>query len=1247
MNNYKNHFLSILICLSCLLTYQPRAKAQLYEGIEVNSQLFTDNIWFFGQSWTGSGCPGVSFIKNDQNQWVAQNYSGKGQVVSWENSLSVSTPSCDGGFIFYTSNNKIYNSNHAPMSGNPVNLGTGTFYGNNSVADGLAACYIGNNKYFLFSNTTCYWNTIGLKYYLIDMSEDGGLGKITFAGDIEVSGMSESIEIIPVANSENEYWLVYHYLASNQMRVRKVTPSGVSTTIHASITNSNTNATLTNNGSFLLKSSPKYNMLALSIFTDKKIRLYDFNPVNGSISEKTIFSTAGHVPGSLYGIEFSPNGKYIYFASYSTSTTNSANHKIYQYDIQSNSVVGSFFYTTASITGNLGSGMKRGPNGKIYVSRAQTKYLGIIETPDLPTTDASFKYTLNGLDLTTSYDNLPLSTGITPPAKDPTNITVPPTTNPDVATTTNTMAVTVSVLDNDTHNNGNALHISSAFFTDPAKSTQGTVTIDATKTKVIFTPSFSYSFTDGEKVNITYVAKDNGTPIPMCNSEQLEITIKTDYSSKSTLFNDNVWFFGAYWSGPGCPAITFIKDGSNSWQPKDITATEGAQVKSWENSLSVSTPACDGNFVFYTSHDTVYNSNHAPMLGKPKGSGNNGAFWGHNSVADGLGACYVGNNKYFLFSSSTAHEDGHANIQLRYYIVDMSKDNGLGEIRLPSAADGITDGLTNGIIMNGYMSESLEVIPVPNTYDEYWLVYHTTEATRRMVVRKVTPQGIGAPTSITSQAASDSYVLKSNTTNTMLALSIPGGYVLIYNFNPATGAITYRNTFNVSANFAAKSIYGTIFSPNGRYLYVASYLNNIIGQYDLQTNTLVKNFTFTTTATGSESGSGMKLGPDGKIYVARSNTQWLGCIETPNLPATNAGFTYTTNAVKLNMPTGTTYRNLPLSTGLTMPAIDPPGTNLLPTLTPDVANAYTIVPTTVSPLDNDTYHTSSNATQLFLTKAQLVNAADAAKGTVTFNATTKIVTFTPNQSHTFTDGETIVISYTARDNQTPVGMCETSTITLTMKVPQLTVTASSPKQHNEGTKPTIQVCLPSDVGTRTSDLTVNIAQVTSTAPMATSGSDYTMPSSVIIPAASSCVTFEVDLKTDLLVEHNESLKIEVSATNCKKDSDELTIIDKTNGDIEIVAIPASVTEGDNTAIFQIRFKDAGVTCTWDVDVTFEVENTSTAISPQHYTLSPASPITIGRGNHFVNISVTTNANYVVEGNRDLKLKITSATPATP
>ena len=164
------------------------------------STLFSDDVWFFGQNegaaegstalGTNKTSKGIIF-RNINGVITATDGSGISLVNSWENSISVSSPSCNGSIIFYAQHDKIYNSNHQQMLG-------GTISGHTSTGDGLAAAYLGDNKY-IFISVTNQLNTGNLAYGIVDMNQDNGYGQYTSKGLINNTGrISEAIELIPV-----------------------------------------------------------------------------------------------------------------------------------------------------------------------------------------------------------------------------------------------------------------------------------------------------------------------------------------------------------------------------------------------------------------------------------------------------------------------------------------------------------------------------------------------------------------------------------------------------------------------------------------------------------------------------------------------------------------------------------------------------------------------------------------------------------------------------------------------------------------------------------------------------------------------------------------------------------------------------------------------------------------------------------------------------------------------------------------
>ncbi|MDR0661672.1 MAG: hypothetical protein LBG19_13000 [Prevotellaceae bacterium] len=107
------------------------------------------------------------------------------------------------------------------------------------------------------------------------------------------------------------------------------------------------------------------------------------------------------------------------------------------------------------------------------------------------------------------------------------------------------MPVTVDVLANDNKGGGWLYdYFDQRIFTDQTKVGQGEVSYNATNGTITFTPNARYDYSGANgTVYITYVAQNNSTPIPMCNSGTLTITVTPTFVS-SNLFSDDVWFSG-------------------------------------------------------------------------------------------------------------------------------------------------------------------------------------------------------------------------------------------------------------------------------------------------------------------------------------------------------------------------------------------------------------------------------------------------------------------------------------------------------------------------------------------------------------------------------------------------------------------------------------------------------------------------------------------------------------------------------
>ena len=135
--------------------------------------------------------------------------------------------------------------------------------------------------------------------------------------------------------------------------------------------------------------------------------LYDFDAATGTISnELKLYHPTNFVSWALFGVEFSANGKFIYSADL-------VQRKIYQWDIQlpdTSSIAASREQIVVSTEpGNFGS-MQLANNGKIYIARAGTNYLGVINSPESSGLLANFNF--QGIDLSPKQCRLGLPTFI-------------------------------------------------------------------------------------------------------------------------------------------------------------------------------------------------------------------------------------------------------------------------------------------------------------------------------------------------------------------------------------------------------------------------------------------------------------------------------------------------------------------------------------------------------------------------------------------------------------------------------------------------------------------------------------------------------------------------------------------------------------------------------------------------------------------------------------------------------------------
>ncbi len=293
---------------------------------------------------------------------------------------------CDntGSLLFYTDGITVYNRNHIAMSN-----GTGLMGHPSSAQSAIIIPKPGSTTNYYLITAPLTNTTDGIRYNEVNTTLNAGLGNVvTGQKNILLSTairMMEGIAAVPHSNG-TDYWLITHQGAgSNNFNIYLITSTG--------ITFSNTTGvgyTVPAGGSDigLIKSNSCYNQIAVAYHSSDVVYLLDFNNTTGAISNARSLTnfTAGD---GVYGLEFSPNGQYLYI-------TGLYNKILYQFNLTSG--VAPTINASRVVIGNAVAGADRlaalqlAPDGKIYAANHQWgpynsnagtfTYLGAINTPN-------------------------------------------------------------------------------------------------------------------------------------------------------------------------------------------------------------------------------------------------------------------------------------------------------------------------------------------------------------------------------------------------------------------------------------------------------------------------------------------------------------------------------------------------------------------------------------------------------------------------------------------------------------------------------------------------------------------------------------------------------------------------------------------------------------------------------------------------------------------------------------------------
>jgi len=329
----------------------------------------------------------------------------------------------------------------------------------------------------------------------------------------------------------------------------------------------------------------------------------------------------------------------------------------------------------------------------------------------------------------------------------------------------------------------------------------------------------------------------------------------------------NNWFFGFN------SAITF---NTNDGNPKSL---DSSLIYTLEGSSSISDE--NGNLLFYTDGQTIWNKYHKPI-------NLDNLLYGHQSSTQSSIILNLPNsdNIYYVFTADAGeyykNEDGtyHKHRGFNYSIVEIINNEPV---------------LTkSNIKLLDTVSEKFTAIKHYNNND-YWIVAHGFNnntfykylLTNTGLI-KIGEQSIGQI--IGGKWESSIGFMKFSPDGKYLAYVSEGNdYIEIFKFDNITGLISEPLIIPTPGRYFN---YGIEFSLNSNYIYVSEYKNKTIHRYNLKNyneNEIKKSEELLIKDNEATFIGAIQLAPDGNIYFARYKSKFLGKIE--NIDSTDTKVT--------------------------------------------------------------------------------------------------------------------------------------------------------------------------------------------------------------------------------------------------------------------------------------------------------------------------------------------------------------------
>lgn len=325
-------------------------------------------------------------------------------------------------------------------------------------------------------------------------------------------------------------------------------------------------------------------------------------------------------------------------------------------------------------------------------------------------------------------------------------------------------------------------------------------------------------------------------------------------------------------------SLTFSQGVANNWlfgtfglEFKSDTVVIRQDYASHENRGMGIISDKNGQLLCYTDGLTIWNRNHTVM---PNGLNMSTTLSGTSMQSSIIVPKPGSNSIYYTFTN------GQSTAGLYYSIIDLTKENGLGDVTLKGKK--IQDHTDNKITAV-YHNNGHDVWII--THQDNTNIYYAYLLTDTGLTETPVVSSVGKSFSSTSNGQ-----LKASPDGTKIAcsykVSSTGEGFSLFDFNNSTGMLTNPLLFSMPITY--RGCGGLEFSPDAKKLYVYQ-SGSALYQYDISTVTYdyINNSRTKLFQPMDNDLSEMQLAPNGKIYFTKgggqySGTRYLGVVQNPN-----------------------------------------------------------------------------------------------------------------------------------------------------------------------------------------------------------------------------------------------------------------------------------------------------------------------------------------------------------------------------